>query len=290
MISVKKAVIPAAGMGTRFLPATKALPKEMLPIIDMPVIQYVVEEAVASGIDDIIIITGRGKMAIEDHFDRSFELELLLNQKGLSDALKAVRRISEMADIHYIRQKEPKGLGHAVLQARHHIGDEHFAILLGDEIFSGTVPALKQLVDCYEQTGASILAVKPVDKSKVGSYGIIKPYIEKNSRIKVQELVEKPDLDRAPSNLAIVGRYIIEPQIFDILEHTMPGVNGEIQLTDALQTLTLSRNIYAVQIKGSRYDVGNKLGYLQAAVEFGIRREDIGHQFRKFLEKLDLKF
>lgn len=288
MSIVKKAVIPAAGLGTRFLPVTKALPKEMLPIIDTPVIQYVIEEAVASGIKDIIIITGRGKRAIEDYFDQSFELEFFLNKKGQSETSRSLRRISDMADIHYIRQKEPLGLGHAVLQAGYHIGDEPFAILLGDEIFHGSVPVLKQLIECYEKTGASVLAVQPVEKSEINNYGIIKPHQEANGLIKVIDLVEKPDLKKAPSNLAIVGRYVIEPQIFDVLKNTAPGVNGEIQLTDALQNMMGIRDIFAIQIQGKRYDVGSKFGYLQATVEFGLAREDLGPQFRELLRKLKI--
>lgn len=288
MSQVKKAVIPAAGMGTRFLPATKVLPKEMLPIIDTPIIQYVVEEAVASGIEDIIIITGRGKRAIEDYFDRAVELEYFLQQKQQQEPLEQVRRISAMADIHYVRQKEPLGLGHAIFQAKKHVGNKPFAVLLGDEIFRGPVPATRQLIECFEQTGASTLAVRPVESGKVKSYGIIKPRKEENGLTKVLELVEKPDVDKAPSNLAIVGRYVIEPHIFDILANLRPGYNGEIQLTDALQQMTAKRDIYAMEIQGTRYDVGDKLGYLQATVEFALARGDIGEGFKELLASLKI--
>ena len=286
MSRVKKAVIPAAGMGTRFLPATKALPKEMLPIIDRPIIQYVIEEAVASGIEDIIIVTGRGKRAIEDYFDRSLELEYFLQQKGQQNPLDMIRKISNLADIHYVRQKEPLGLGHAIYQAKRHVDDKPFAVLLGDEIFRGTVPAAKQLIDCFKQTGSSTLAVHPVEASQVSKYGIIRPGEEENELITVLELVEKPPVEKAPSNLAIAGRYVIEPQIFDILENLPPGYNGEIQLTDALQVLTATRDIYAVEVKGKRYDVGDQLGYLKATVEFALERDDLGEKFKAFLKEM----
>lgn len=284
MSRVKKAVIPAAGMGTRFLPATKALPKEMLPLIDTPIIQYVIEEAIASGIEDIIIITGRGKRAIEDHFDRSFELEYFLEQKGQFDTLREVEKISQLANIHYIRQKEPLGLGHAVLQARQHVGNEPFAVLLGDEIFKGPVPAIKQLMDVYEQTQASTLAVRTVKKHLVQNYGIIRPLQTSGGLLKVLGLVEKPDPRQAPSNLAVVGRYILEPEIFDILNNLPAGYNGEIQLTDALNAMAAEGDIYAVDVQGSRYDVGDKLGYLQAVVDFALDRDDLGKSFQKYLE------
>lgn len=286
MSRVKKAVIPAAGMGTRFLPATKALPKEMLPIIDRPIIQYVIEEAVAAGIEDIIIITGRGKRAIEDFFDRSLELEYFLQQKGQQNPLDMIRKISNLADIHYVRQKEPLGLGHAIYQAKRHVDNKPFAVLLGDEIFRSPVPATKQLIDCYKCTGASILAVRPVEVNQVSKYGIIRPHIEESGLIKVLELVEKPPLEKAPSNLAIIGRYVIEPQIFDILENISPGYNGEIQLTDALQALIPTRDIYAVEVRGNRYDVGDQLGYLKAMVEFALERDDLGKKFKEFLKEM----
>lgn len=282
---VKKAVIPVAGMGTRFLPATKALPKEMLPIIDRPIIHYVIEEAIAAGIEDIIIVTGRGKRAIEDYFDRSMELEYFLQQKGQTKSLEMICKISNLADIHYVRQKEPLGLGHAIYQAKRHVGSRPFAVLLGDEIFRGSEPAIKQLIDCYKTTGASTLAVRQVDSKQVGKYGIIKPQKTENGITKILELVEKPTPEKAPSNLAIVGRYVIEPQIFDILENIPPGYNGEIQLTDALQAMTATREIYAVEVSGARYDVGDQLGYLKAMVEFALEREDLGEKFIKYLSK-----
>jgi UTP--glucose-1-phosphate uridylyltransferase len=273
-------------MGTRFLPATKALPKEMLPVIDTPIMQYVVEEAIASGIEDVIIVTGRGKKAIEDHFDQSFELEYYLQQKRQLHMLGMVQKISNLVDIHYIRQKEPLGLGHAIYQAKKHVGDEPFAVLLGDEIFRAPVPATKQLIDGYNRMGASILAVRPVEKHLVSHYGIIKPEKVEDGLIKVSELIEKPCEEKAPSNLAIIGRYIIEPQIFDILASIPPGYNGEIQLTDALQTLTATRDIFAVEVQGSRFDVGDKLGYLQATVEFALKRDDLREKFKEFLKQI----
>lgn len=285
MSRVKKAVIPAAGMGIRFLPATKALPKEMLPIIDTPIIQFVVEEAIAAGIEDIIIVTGRGKRAIEDHFDRSLELECFLEQKGQLNPLGMVRKISGLADIHYVRQKEPLGLGHAIYQAKRHIGNKPFAVLLGDEIFRGPAPATGQLIESYMRTGKSTLAVRPVPSDQINKYGVICPQNAENGLLKVSALVEKPDPEKAPSNLAIIGRYIINPQIFDILEQLPPGHNGEIQLTDALQIMIATQDIYAVKIRGSRYDVGDKLGYLKAVVEFALEREDLGKKFSGFLKE-----
>lgn len=283
---VKKAVIPAAGMGTRFLPATKVLPKEMLPIIDRPIIQYVIEEAIDAGIEDIIIVTGRGKRAIEDYFDRSLELEYFLQQKGQQNPLDMIRKISNLADIHYVRQKEPLGLGHAIYQAKRHVGNKPFAVLLGDEIFRSPVPATKQLIDSYKHTGASTLAVRQVAVDQVSKYGIIRPRKEESGLIKVLELVEKPPLEKAPSNLAIAGRYVIEPQIFDLLEKLPPGYNGEIQLTDALQALTSTRDIYAVEVTGKRYDVGDQFGYLKAAVEFALERDDLRDSFKDFLKEM----
>lgn len=286
MHHVKKAVIPAAGMGTRFLPATKVLPKEMLPIIDAPVIQYTVEEAAAAGIEDIIIVNGRGKRGIEDHFDQSFELEHFLEQKCQFESLKEIRRISEIANIHYIRQKEPLGLGHAILQASRHIGKEPFAVLLPDEIFQCKVPVIKQLVEFYEKTGANVLAVQSVNQQEVSGYGMIKHQPEVNGLMKIEDFVEKPKPEEAPSNLAIVGRYVVEPRLFKVLKKTAPGLKGEIQLTDALKELGKNRDIYAMQIKGKRYDVGNKLGYLKALVEFALARKDIGPEFREFIKGL----
>lgn len=287
MNRVKKAVIPAAGMGIRFLPATKALPKEMLPLIDTPIIQFVVEEAIAAGIEDIIIVTGRGKRAIEDHFDRSLELEYFLEQKGQLNPLAMVRKVSGLADIHYVRQKEPLGLGHAIYQAKWHIGNKPFAVLLGDEIFRGTNPATGQLINSYMRTGNTTLAVRPVPLNQVNKYGVIRPGNTENGLLKVAGLVEKPAPEKAPSNLAIIGRYVINPQIFDILEQLSPGHNGEIQLTDALQIMTATQDIYAVETLGRRYDVGDKIGYLKAVVEFALERDDLGNKFSDFLKGLD---
>ncbi len=286
---VRKAVIPAAGLGTRFLPATKAQPKEMLPLVDKPIIQYVVEEAVASGIDDILIITGRGKRAIEDHFDRALELEWALGNGRKGELLEAVQHITNLADIHFIRQKEPRGLGHAVLQARRHVGDEPFAVLLGDEVFTGAAPCLRQLLDRHSAIGGSLVAVCPVPENQVHRYGIVRPSeVGGADRVcfPVADLVEKPGPEAAPSCLAVVGRYIIAPEIFDILDSLPPGVNGEIQLTDALRLLARTQPLHACLVEGRRYDVGDKLGFLQATVELALGRDDLGAGFRRFL--LDL--
>lgn len=283
---VRKAIIPAAGLGTRFLPATKAQPKEMLPIVDKPTIQYIVEEAIASGIEDIIIVTGRGKRAIEDHFDKSVELEMELKRKGKEDLLNLVEDISNMVDIHYIRQKEPRGLGHAIYCARSFIGDEPFAVLLGDDVIDSQTPCLKQLIDVYNEYKTTVLGVQQVPWESVDKYGIVKYRQIEPGIYKVKELVEKPKRDQAPSNLAILGRYIITPQIFDILEHTQPGSGGEIQLTDALQELSQCEAMYAYEFEGKRYDVGDKLGFLQATVEFALKREDIADEFRAYLHTL----
>ena len=281
-----KAVIPAAGLGTRFLPATKAQPKEMLPIVDKPAIQVVVEEAIGSGIDDIIIITGRGKRAIEDHFDRSFELELELEKKEKKDLLRQVRDISELADIHYLRQKEMKGLGHAVYCARDHIGNQPFAVLLGDTIVESNPPCIKQMMDYYAKYKASIIAVEEVPRDKVASYGIVNPEKVAEGVYRVADLVEKPQPTEAPSNLGIIGRYILTPGIFDILGKTKPGKGGEIQLTDALRTLREREDMYACKFTGKRYDIGNKLDYLKACVEFGLKNKETGEGFRKYLKSL----
>ena len=281
-----KAVIPAAGLGTRFLPATKAQPKEMLPIVDKPAIQFVVEEAIESGIDDIIIITGRGKRAIEDHFDRSFELELELEKKDKKDLLRQVRDISELADIHYLRQKEMKGLGHAVYCARDHIGNQPFAVLLGDTIVESNPPCIKQMMNYYGKYKASIVAVEEIPRDKVASYGVVDPEQVEEGVYRVKDLVEKPRPDEAPSNLGIIGRYILTPGIFDVLEHTKPGKGGEIQLTDALRTLRQREDMYACKFTGRRYDIGNKLDYLKACVEFGLRNKETGEGFRKYIKSL----
>lgn len=284
---IKKAVIPAAGLGTRFLPVTKAQPKEMLPIVDKPTIQYIIEEAVASGIEEILIITGRNKKCIEDHFDKSVELELELEKSGKQEMLKLVREISDMVDIHYIRQKEPKGLGHAISCAKTFVGNEPFAVLLGDDlVYNEEKPCLKQLIDCYNEYNTSILGVQTVDEKDVDKYGIIKGIHIEGRVHKVRGLVEKPAVEEAPSNIAILGRYIITPQIFKILEETKPGRGGEIQLTDALSKLINEEAIYAYEFEGTRYDVGDKLGFLKATVEYALRREDLRDEFIEYLNTL----
>lgn len=286
MKSVRKAVIPAAGLGTRFLPATKAQPKEMLPIVDKPTLQYIIEEAVASGIEEILIITGRNKKSIEDHFDKSVELELELEKSNKEEFLKIVRDITDMVNIHYIRQKEPRGLGHAINCARIFVGDEPFAVLLGDDIVDSQVPCLKQLIDCYNEKGVSILGVQTVADDDVSKYGIIKGQQLSDRVYKVDSLVEKPKKEEAPSNVAVLGRYIISPRIFDILDRTIPGKNSEIQLTDALMELTNYEAIYAYDFEGRRHDVGDKLGFLQATVEYALKREDLRDGFMAYLNNL----
>lgn len=285
-MKVRKAIIPAAGLGTRFLPATKAQPKEMLPIVDKPTIQYIIEEAIASGIEEILIITGRSKRAIEDHFDKSVELELELKQKGKDDLLMQVQDISNLVDIHYVRQKEPRGLGHAIYCARAFVGNEPFAVLLGDDVVDANVPCLKQLIDAYNLYRTSILGVQEVAREDVCKYGIVTPKHIEDRIYKVKDLVEKPKVDEAPSNLAILGRYIITPRIFEILQNTKPGAGGEIQLTDALRELLHEEAMYAYNFEGRRYDVGSKIGFLQATVEYALKREDLSHEFREYLNKL----
>ena len=285
---IRKAIIPAAGLGVRFLPATKAQPKEMLPIVDKPTIQYIVEEAVASGIEDILIITGRSKRAIEDHFDKSLELEMQLANKGKDDLLKLVRDIGTMVDIHYVRQKEPLGLGHAVYCARKFIGDEPFAVLLGDDVVKSKKPCLKQLIDIYDDYRCSVLAVMEVPQQDTNKYGIINAVSIADNVYRIHDLVEKPGIEEAPSNLAVMGRYIISPRIFELLEVTKPGAGGEIQLTDALKVLAQKEAIYGLAFEGRRYDVGDKLGYLKATVEFALEREDLSAAFRSYLKGLDI--
>lgn len=285
-MKIRKAIIPAAGLGTRFLPATKAQPKEMLPIVDKPTIQYIVEEAVQSGIDDIIIITGRNKNAIEDHFDKSVELEMNLHKAGKDDLLQIAKEVSEIANIHYIRQKEPKGLGHAVLMAKNFIGNEPFAVLLGDDVVVSQTPCLKQMIEIYNEYRTSILGVQRVAKEDVSKYGIVDSLHIEDRVYKVKGLVEKPDVDSAPSNIAILGRYIITPKIFDLLENQEAGAGNEIQLTDALNRLLKDEAMYAYDFKGKRYDVGNKLGFLQATVEFALRRDDLKDEFQNYLNAL----
>lgn len=284
---IRKAIIPAAGLGTRFLPATKAQPKEMLPIVDKPTIQYIVEEAIASGIEDIMIVTGRNKRAIEDHFDHSVELELALQKKA--ELLEIVQEISKMADIHYIRQKEPLGLGHAVLCARKFVGNEPFAVLLGDDIIDSEVPCLKQLIRVYEQEHKSVVGVQQVDWNETHKYGIIEPGAQKSNQSEVLDLIEKPKF-QAPSNIAIMGRYILDPQVFTYLEHTLPGANGEIQLTDALRGIAHNQGLIALQFQGRRYDVGDKFGFLQATVDFALKNKDLQGRFREYLIELSREF
>ena len=287
-MKIKKAVIPAAGLGTRFLPATKAQPKEMLPIVDKPTIQYIVEEAINAGIESILIITGRGKRNIEDHFDKSYELESELKRKGNNSMLSMVEDISHLVNVFYVRQKEAMGLGHAIGCARDFVGNEPFAVLLGDDVVVSEQPAIGQLMEVYEKRGASVLGVQRVDKADVDKYGVIDPANDINGgRLhEVKDLVEKPSADEAPSNLAILGRYIITPEIFDILAVQQPGKNGEIQLTDALKTLSNSQGMYAYEFEGKRYDVGDKLGFLKATVEFALCRDDLSERFGAYLKNV----
>ncbi|WP_423188955.1 UTP--glucose-1-phosphate uridylyltransferase GalU [Alkalibacterium sp. f15] len=287
MSKVRKAVIPAAGFGTRFLPATKAMPKEMLPVVDKPTIQYIVEEAIASGIEEILIITGKNKRAIEDHFDHSVELELELEKKGKTELLELVNSISDMVDIHYIRQKEAKGLGHAIYCAKTFVGDEPFAVLLGDDIvYTEDTPCLKQMINCYDDYETSVLGVQTVKQEDVSKYGIVDGKQLADNVYSVNGLVEKPAMEEAPSNVAILGRYIINPAIFDILKDTEPGKGGEIQLTDALKELALQEDMVAYDFEGKRYDVGDKLGFLEATVETALRRDDLREDFLTYLEKI----
>lgn len=280
---IRKAVIPAAGLGTRFLPATKSMPKEMLPIIDTPTIQYVVQEAVDSGIDDILIISGKGKRAIEDHFDRNFELEARLEEKEDQAWFTEMRRLSDMANVHFVRQKEANGLGDAIYYARHHVGNEPFAVLLGDTIMDSVIPVTRQLVDTYEQYGGSVIGVENVPHDKVDRYGIVGGKALSDSILQLETLVEKPAIDKAPSNLAIAGRYILSPEIFDAIENTPKGKNNEIQLTDSMLLLLKRENFYAHLIEGKRHDIGNKLDFLKTTVEFALKRKEFAEPFRKFL-------
>jgi UTP--glucose-1-phosphate uridylyltransferase len=283
---VKKAVIPAAGLGTRFLPATKAQPKEMLPIIDTPAIQYVVQEAIDSGIDDILIISGKGKRAIEDHFDRHTELEAVLENKDSKNLYNEVRRIGDMVNIHYIRQKETNGLGDAIYYAKQHVGNEPFAVLLGDTVIDSVIPVTQQLIDVYDQYQNSVIATEIVPEDKVSRYGIIEGQKASDRIWNVINLVEKPDVDKSPSNLAIASRYILTPEIFKTLEKTKAGKNNEIQLTDALRLLLKRENIVAYVIDGKRYDIGNKLDYLKTIVEFGLKRREFSTEFLSFLKDI----
>jgi UTP--glucose-1-phosphate uridylyltransferase len=285
---IRKAVFPAAGLGTRFLPATKAQPKEMLPLVDKPIIQYVVEEAAASGIESIIIVTGRGKTAIENHFDVAYELEQLLEQRRKLDLLKEIRSITDMINVSYVRQKEPLGLGHAILMARDFIGDEPFAVFLGDDVIEAEVPVMRQMIDVYEKHHSPIVAVERVSRKRTSDYGIVAARPAGDHLYQVTDLVEKPSPEEAPSDLAIIGRYILTPDIFKHLEATAAGRGGEIQLTDGLRSLLRRRRIYAYRFSGRRYDTGDKLGFLKATVEFALRRPDLGAAFRVYLKNLDL--
>jgi UTP--glucose-1-phosphate uridylyltransferase len=284
-----KAVIPAAGMGTRLLPATKAQPKEMLPVVDKPTIQYVIEEAVGSGIDDILIITGRWKRAVEDHFDRAVELENLLEQKGRTDLLENIQRISQMADIHYIRQKELRGLGDAIYCAKKHVDGEPFAVLLGDDIIHSRVPCTKQLLDIHEKKKASVIALERHDDETISRYGVVD--VEKVSEEvwKIRHMVEKPKREDAPSDLAVMGRYILVPEIFDYIEKTKPGVGGEVQITDAISALAKDADVYGCLYEGKRYDIGGKLDWIIATIELALGRDDVGPELRAYLKDLSAR-
>ncbi len=283
---VRKAVIPAAGLGTRFLPVTKAQPKEMLPLVDKPAIQYVVEEALRAGLDDILVITGRSKRSIEDHFDRAWELEDELASRGKHDLLKEVQAIGEMVDIHYVRQREPRGLGHAVSAARKHVGDEPFAVLLGDDIFHERSTVLADMLDAYAERGEGVVALKRVPGEMISSYGCPAVEPEDGPLVRITEIVEKPDVDEAPSDLAVIGRYVLPPEVFGLLELVEPGKGGEIQLTDALEMLVRDRALYGLVFEQGHYDTGNKRDYLRATVELALEREDLGPDFRTFLADL----
>ncbi len=282
---IRKAVIPVAGLGTRFLPATKAQPKEMLPLVDKPVIQYIVEEAVRAGIKQVVFVTGKHKRAIEDHFDSNFELEYILEKQGKQELLKLVREVTNLADVIYVRQKEPLGLGHAILTAAPAVGNEPFAVLLGDDVMVSEKPAIGQLMDVYGKFRCSVLGIKEVPRGDVSKYGIVGGHEVETDILKVDELVEKPEIEEAPSNLAITGRYILTPTIFSILRKTPPGKNGEIQLTDAILRLGMREAIYAKIMEGDRYDTGSKLDFLIATVDFALKREEIRDQFLNFLKR-----
>ncbi len=285
---IRKAVFPAAGLGTRFLPATKASPKEMLPLVDKPLIQYVVEEAVASGVESIIIVTGRDKTAIEDHFDISFELEQLLRERGKDDELKLVRAISEIARISYVRQREALGLGHAILQARDFVESEPFAVMLADDIVDSEVPALRQMLSVYEEMNAPVLGTMRVEGEAISRFGVIDAEEVRPGVYQIRDMVEKPPFDEAPSDLAIIGRYVLTPDIFDEIERTERGAGGEIQITDAMRSLLKRRPFYAVRLDGVRHDAGDKLGFLVATVEFALKRSDLAPQFKEYLRSLEL--
>lgn len=285
---IRKAVFPAAGLGTRFLPATKSSPKEMLPLVDKPLIQYSVEEAVASGIESILIVTGRDKTAIEDHFDISFEMEQMLKERGKDDLLREVRAVSEMARISYTRQKQALGLGHAIYQAKDFAGSESFAALLADDIVDSEVPALKQMIDVYEKYNAPVIATMQVAGEAISRFGVIDADEVEPGVFRINDMVEKPPFADAPSDLAIIGRYIFTPDIFDAIEQTKPGSGGEIQITDAMRILLKERPFYALKLDGTRHDAGDKLGFLIATVEFALKRDDLGSDFRDYLRSLNL--
>lgn len=288
MKKIKKAIIPAAGLGTRFLPATKAMPKEMLPILDKPTIQYIVEEAARAGIEDIIIVTGKHKRAIEDHFDNQKELEMILQDKGKTDLLEKVKYSTELANIFYVRQKEQKGLGHAIYSARQFIGDEPFAVLLGDDIVESDNPAIKQLIEAYEETGKSVIGVQEVEEDQTHRYGIIDPLEKSGRKYEVKEFVEKPKQGSAPSNLAIMGRYVLTADIFDYLKTQSKGAGGEIQLTDAIERLNKHDQVYAYDFEGDRFDVGEKLGFVKTTIEFALKDESMHEELTRFIKNLDL--
>lgn len=292
MMRVRKAVFPAAGLGTRFLPATKAQPKEMLPLVDKPIIQYGVEEALASGCDQIIMVTGRGKQAIEDHFDVSYELETMLAERKKTDLLQIVRQISDMIHVAYVRQKEALGLGHAVFTARELVGNEPFAVLLADDVIDAEIPVLKQMLDVFEQTQCSVIATQVVEGPAISSYGVlkVKPADGRfNGRLfEILDMVEKPKAEEAPSNLAIIGRYVLTPTVFDVLAETQYGAGGELQLTDGLRGLLKKEKMYAYVYEGRRHDTGDKLGFLKATVEFALKRNDLGEPLRQYLKSLNL--
>ncbi len=290
-MKIRRAIFPAAGLGTRFLPATKAQPKEMLPLVDKPIIQYAVEEAISAGLENLVIITGRGKNAIEDHFDVSFELEKILEERGKSELLGLVRAVSDLVHIAYIRQKEALGLGHAILVAKDLVNNEPFAVLLGDDIIESDTPCIRQLMDIYERYHTSVVAIMEIPKEEVNRYGIIKgvPLADDASVFEVQDMVEKPSVQDAPSNLAIIGRYLLTPAIFETLEATDRGSGGEIQLTDGLRRLLMRERILAYRFRGKRHDAGDKLGFLQATVEFALKNEELGPAFRAYLRSLNLK-
>lgn len=286
MSKVRKAVIPAAGLGTRFLPATKSQPKEMVPVIDKPTIQYVVEEAVGAGITDILVITGRGKRAIEDHFDRNFELEFYLEQGKKNEELEQVQSISEMADIHYIRQRDPLGLGHAVSVARQHVGSEPFAVLLGDDIMVDDSKLLRSMLDVYDRYGRSVVAVLEVPREDIRNYGCVTPEVMEENLVRIRSIVEKPKPEDAPSNLAVIGRYVFTPEIFDALDRITPGAGGELQLTDAISLLLQTQTVFGYAFETGRYDIGKKIDFLRATVELALDRADLGDEFRSFLADL----